>query len=308
MKKWLADYLSISRKERVGMLLLMSLVASVWVLPRWLGSRDMDAGLAARADSALSLSKSPLSKSGLLESGQPFDPNTASDQVLLSLGFTERNLRTLRNYLSRGGRFRSAGDIHRLYGLDPSLASRLEPWVRIRDPRPAYPRLYTGPARPYAGPKAYPRPPDMNQPQGQEPWRKPYPIRILDLNQADTSDLIDLPGIGSRLAARIVQFRERCGGFHSVEQLAEVYGIRDSVFRMLKPRLRVTSATIRLLRINALDADSLALHPYLSRTEARAIVRYRQQHGPYAQPGDLLKIDILTPDLLQKLLPYLDFN
>ena len=290
------------------MLLLMSLVASVWVLPRWLGSRDMDAGLVARADSVLPLSKSPLSKSGLLESGRTFDPNTASDQALLSLGFTERNVLTLRNYLARGGRFRSAGDIHRIYGLDPELASRLEPWVQIRDPRPSYPRAYTGSGQIHAQPQAFQRPAALYRSGGAMPWRKAEPVRILDLNQADTFDLIDLPGIGSRLAARIVQFRERCGGFHSVEQLAEVYGIRDSVFLMLRPRLRVSSARLRLLRINALDADSLALHPYLTRYEARAIVRYRQQHGPYSAPGDLLNLDIMTPELVQKLSPYLDFN
>jgi competence ComEA-like helix-hairpin-helix protein len=309
MKKWLADYLSISRKDRVGMLLLMSLVASVWVLPRWLGSRDMDPGLAARADSALPLSKSPLSKSGLLESGQPqgphaFDPHTASDEELLSLGFTERNVRTMRNYFSKGGRLRQAADIHRLYGISPELADRLEPYVRIPSSAPNHSR--TSPV--VYRRDSYNRPHYVRMVDEAVTQKKVKRYSMVDLNRADTAELIDLPGIGSKLAARIVLFRERCGGFHSVDQLAEVYGIRDSLFLFLKPRLTITDPQLRLLRINVLEADSLALHPYLTRSEARAIVRYRQQHGPFSRSDDLLRIDLLTPELLAKLSPYLDFN
>lgn len=68
---------------------------------------------------------------------------------------------------------------------------------------------------------------------------------VVDINRADTSELIALPGIGSRLAARIVAFRARLGGFTSVEQLRQVYGLRDSVFLLLQPFLRCDSAVLR---------------------------------------------------------------
>ncbi len=82
---------------------------------------------------------------------------------------------------------------------------------------------------------------------------RPSPAPI-DINTADTTALIALPGIGSKLAGRIVSFRDKLGGFNSVNQISEVYGLRDSVFQILLPYLKCDSVYVRkpLLTYNTL--------------------------------------------------------
>lgn len=47
----------------------------------------------------------------------------------------------------------------------------------------------------------------------------------VDINEADTEDLVAIPGIGEKTAASIVEFRERAGRFRSLDELTEVRGI-----------------------------------------------------------------------------------
>jgi len=61
----------------------------------------------------------------------------------------------------------------------------------------------------------------------------------LDLNSATLDELIDLPGIGPVLAQRIIEYRERHGGFKTVEELLEIRGIGPKRFEQLKGRVRL---------------------------------------------------------------------
>ena len=69
-------------------------------------------------------------------------------------------------------------------------------------------------------------------------------LQPIDINTADTSAFIALPGIGSKLANRIVSFRTKLGGFNSVEQIRKVYGLQDSVFMLISPFLKCDNPAI----------------------------------------------------------------
>lgn len=62
----------------------------------------------------------------------------------------------------------------------------------------------------------------------------------LDLNRAGLGDLLLLPGVGPKLAARILEERERRAGFGSVEQLAEVKGVGPKKLAQLRALVMVT--------------------------------------------------------------------
>jgi len=64
----------------------------------------------------------------------------------------------------------------------------------------------------------------------------------VDLNQATSRQLDGLPGIGPVLASRIVEYRQRKGGFHSVAELRAVSGIGEKRYSALKDLVRVDSA------------------------------------------------------------------
>jgi DNA uptake protein ComE-like DNA-binding protein len=131
---------------------------------------------------------------------------------------------------------------------------------------------------------------------------------VIDINTADTSAFIALPGIGSKLAARIVLFRQKLGGFYSVKQIGEVYGLKDSVFRKIRPMLRCDSSLVRKIDINAAGKEELKTHPYIRWQAANVLVAYRSMHGDFDSAESLARIHNLDPEVIEKMKPYLVFN
>jgi competence ComEA-like helix-hairpin-helix protein len=130
-------------------------------------------------------------------------------------------------------------------------------------------------------------------------------IDIIEINSGDTTAFIALPGIGSRLAARIITFRDKLGGFYSVDQVKELYGLPDSTFQLIKPYLTVNAKLVRKININTVTKDELKLHPYIRWQLAAMIIDYRNQHGPFATIDDLKKMQQITEEVFSKIVPYL---
>ena len=101
-------------------------------------------------------------------------------------------------------------------------------------------------------------------------------IPRLELNSADSAALVSLRGIGPWYAHKILEYRESLGGFYSVEQLLEVYGMDEERLAPLKPQVRVDVSLVRPLRIWELGEEQLAAHPYVGRAAARSIARFRR--------------------------------
>lgn len=229
-----------------------------------------------------------------------FDPNTITDSQWHQLGLGQRTISTIRNFLSKGGRFRDPADLERIYGMQNEDADRLLPYVRIRSNSRKYISERINPAPVYHSrpvfPNFYPK--------------KNYEKRSItvDLNASDSVEFEALPGIGVKLASRIVRFRESLGGFHSVEQLKDVYGINDTLFNLIKTSIKIEGGVYRKIRINHWGADSLDLHPYILKHEARAIVKYREQHGRFGAAEDLLALGMINAEWILRLRPYFDFE
>jgi DNA uptake protein ComE-like DNA-binding protein len=132
-------------------------------------------------------------------------------------------------------------------------------------------------------------------------------LQPVSVNEADTTAFIDLPGIGSKLAARIISFREKLGGFYSVDQVGETYGLSDSSFQKIRPYL-ANAGTVRQLDLNAATAEELKDHPYFRWTLARAIVAYRNQHGPFKDLSELKNISVIDVASYQRIVHYLQIN
>jgi competence protein ComEA len=216
-----------------------------------------------------------------------FDPNTLSVDGWKKLGVREKTANTIQNYLSKGGRFYKPEDIGKIWGLHEDEVKRLLPYVRIEQ-------------KPATGFNKYP-----NVEPGKTYEKPKYTIATVDINNADTSAFITLPGIGSKLAARIIAFREKLGGFYKIEQVAETYGLPDSTFQKIKAKLVINGSNVKKLNINTAPVDELKTHPYLRYNIANAIVQYRSQHGNFSAVSDLKKIMMITDDIYNKAAPYL---
>jgi competence protein ComEA len=107
------------------------------------------------------------------------------------------------------------------------------------------------------------------------------------------------------LAARIVNFRDKLGGFYSIEQVGETFGLPDSTFQKIKPLLQLKNSSIRKININTATVDELKAHPYIKYSIANPIVAYRTQHGPFSNIEDIKKVMVVTNEIYNKIAPYL---
>jgi competence ComEA-like helix-hairpin-helix protein len=127
----------------------------------------------------------------------------------------------------------------------------------------------------------------------------------IDINIADTSAFVSLPGIGSKLASRIVSFREKLGGFCTIEQIGETYGLPDSTFQKIKQYLKIDNPSLKKIDLNTATVDDLKIHPYIRLSLANPIVAYRNEHGAFSKIEDIKKVMAVTDEIYKKIAPYL---
>jgi len=132
---------------------------------------------------------------------------------------------------------------------------------------------------------------------------------VLDLNTADSTSLEGLPGIGEKLSARIIKYRERLGGYISVDQLKEVYGLTDSNFLKFRNRLKIENGYKPIkIQINKATYQELRRHPYISHLFAKSVLAYIKMHESINSIEELSKIGSLDEHQVKKIAPYIDFQ
>lgn len=302
-KQIVGDYFTFSRKERIAVIVLITLIMLLLFIPRFFDGGSQYRGYADSSwlNSGDTISReqgfqpgdvhsTPLAERSYRSSKKElfaFDPNQLDEAGWRRLGLRETTVRIILNFRSKGGRFRKADDLRKIYGLFPDEFERIKPFAQFEEKENASADelpLRKKPAREYL------------------PREKSYPV--IELNSADTTALISLPGIGAKLAKRIIAFRDKLGGFHSNEQLREVYGLRDSVLQSLTGRLSINIATVKRININKADINMLRSHPYLQMA-AIAIISYRNAHGLFADIESLKKVMVMTSAQFEKCKPYL---
>ena len=227
---------------------------------------------------------------------QQFDPNTADSSTLVHLGLKPWQASNMLKYRAKGGRYRKTEDLQRLYGMTDSMYLALLPYVvidtlaidRWRDSV----RMAADSVPRYVSHKR---------------------DTILNLRIADTTELKMIKGIGSYRAKQIIRYRERLGGFVSVEQLREVKALqpllKDSLSTdSLLSHFFIDSVRVVPLRVNSMRVEQLQRHPYLSFEQARAIYELRRRKIHLKHLDQLRTLDCLTEQDIQRLRPYLSFE
>ena len=218
-----------------------------------------------------------------------FDPNTASEGDFKKLGIPGRTIQSMLHYREKGGVFRKKEDLAKIYTLSKEDYARLEPLIVFQTP--------------YGTEKKTPYISATGNVENTPKERGNGPI---DINQASVETWMSLPLIGEKRAQQIVNFREKLGGFRSIDQLAEMYNLPDSVFQRIKPQLVVKAYPTHTLNINTVSAEALDAHPYISKKQADLIIAYRTQHGNFAHTEDILNIKAFTDKAWwDKVSPYL---
>lgn len=318
--KWKAftvAYFTFTRREKIGLLLLTLLIIIIFLLPDVINNIHNTNTQIVPADTAwiaatkkLEIIKTDKEKKLFSPStGENeisyqdnrtanhsptygtlfyFDPNNIDEAGWKKLGLKDKTIHTIKNYLSKGGHFYKADDLKKVYGLHAGEYSRLETYIKIESRGLEETKT-----------ASYSR-------NEKEPKRFSY--SVVDINTGDTSAFIALPGIGSKLAARIVSFRDKLGGFYSIGQLGETYGLPDSSFQKIKQYLKLEKTAVRKININSATVDELKAHPYIRYNIANPIIAYRNEHGPFNSVEDIRKVMAVTNEVYNKISAYLSIN
>lgn len=134
------------------------------------------------------------------------------------------------------------------------------------------------------------------------------PGTIVELNTADTTILKKVPGIGSAFARRIIKYRNLLGGFYSVTQLREVYGIDEERYEAMKSWFSADSSLISPLDIHKVPIETFYRHPYINKQQAQIIVRLRKQKEKLSGWENFRLLEEFTETDKERLLPYLSFE
>lgn len=230
-----------------------------------------------------------------------FDPNTATTDQLQDLGIPRFLAQRIQKYREKGGKFRRKEDLQKIYDFPPTLFGRLAPYITLSGEGSFSERTGDNNVGNLSSEtKTLPLPKEIKA------YGRAVPVPF-DINTTDTAQLATLKGIGSTFSLRIVKFRDALGGFHSVDQYSEIYGLDSVALTELRRYGRIQSPPQKIA-INTASTDDLYKHPYLRNRKLNdLIVRYREQHGPYTSPESLKGIRIMDETLLRKITPYLSF-
>lgn len=220
----------------------------------------------------------------------PFDPNTADSVTFVRLGLTSWQARNALKYRRKGGRWKSADDFARLYGLSEEDFLRLRPYIRISP---------DGKTARQNGRSSH-RDTTYDYYRSQK-FREGT---VIDINASDTTQLKRIPGIGSYYAGKICRYRERLGGFVSIRQIKEVEGLPPGVEKWFSIE---DAPTPRRINVNKADFKQLVRHPYLSYEQVKAICTYIRKYGSLKSWKELRLLDEFTDKDFERLEPYFTF-
>ncbi|TDO28679.1 helix-hairpin-helix domain-containing protein [Sediminibacterium goheungense] len=278
MKKRLRPYFNFSKKERTGVVVLISICLLLVVSPRFFPSNELvytDLDLSAGVQ-WLDANENVHTTKTELVSGEGkqdlffFNPNTLDEEGWKKLGLHEKLAQRILHYRNKGGHFYKPADIKKIWGLDSTKAKQLIPYVVL--PAVEERKVLSKPA-----------------------------IPIIDINTADQEAWKALPGIGEVLAARIVAYRTKVAGFARLEELQSVFGLSDSLVSKLHPYIRVHPASIPRLWLNRASAHQIEQKTGIPLQLAQLIVRKRQENGNYGDWTELKEIAGMQEGMIEKL-------
>jgi DNA uptake protein ComE-like DNA-binding protein len=313
MKGPFQDLFDFSRKEQLGLMILVTVILCCLIIVNFhsyifpeptidasLKEKTLLAAINSLQERESSNFKFTHSTAEPVDLPEPFqfDPNELDVAGYVGLGFSDKQAQSIKNYFDKGGRVYKVEDFKRIYVVNDFMFERLKGFILIDKVERHPTRAKTSPSKM-----------DKEIPSNATPLAGQFvetPLRI-GLNQSDSDQLISLKGIGPVYAKRILSYRDLLGGYSSIDQLKEVYGLKDKpeIIESLRSQLSIDPIHIRRIDINSAEWKDLVQHPYIDSKVANSIINIRENHGPYQSVEELSRSHLIDEELLQKISPYL---
>lgn len=341
---WWKDFFFFSRSQRNGIRILLVLILCMLLLPRfyqWLfppepvdiaAFRKQVAAFESSLDSIKQLEDAIRQErragdrarerhnagsadwSTLTLKPFPFDPNKLPQSEWEAMGLPDRLINAIKNYEAAGGQFRFREDLQRIYLMQEEWYAQLEAYIRLPSREEIIPdkkaRASNSDAeQEYASAdsksEATADKTERTEKHSVEDTFTPF---MIDINRADTSELMQIRGIGPTFAQRIVSYRNILGGFFRYEQLLEVYGLDSNRWEQILPYIQIDSLVIQPINLNQAEFVDFLRHPYINRNLANSLIRLREQHGPFQQLQDIRQSFLICDSVFQKIRPYISID
>lgn len=218
----------------------------------------------------------------------PFDPNHLPEDDWRKMGLTEKQIKNILNFEKSGGKFLKNSDLQKIYSLTLAEYRVLEPFIRIEglDEKTSIP--------------------DRNTDSTDVVVNRSF--TAIELNSADSLQLVELPGIGPWFAHRILQYRRSLGGYLQKEQLREVFGIDSVKYLKIEGYFTVGARVQTYLDLNRRTFKELMKHPYMNYELTKAVVNKRERQGFVKSWNELVGLNKGDSLGIKRLKPYLRYN
>lgn len=290
LKQSITALFSFTPKENRGLVVLTLLLIIVLVLRVWSpfsnSSTDevyvqFDTLFAdAKVENQLLEEASPNTTIAVVNKTLLVDPNTASVHQLKQVGFSAFAAKNIVSYREKGGFYSALSSLNKIYGVDSLFLYSIEEQLVFKVDNVIEEEV-------------------LDESSDDK-------ISLIEINNADSKTLEELPGIGSALGQRITKYRDLLGGFYSVAQVQEVYGIDSACYYKIKGLLFVDTTLLVRLNLNTALEEELNRHPYISKYQARSIIKYRELMGEFKNTKPLTQNYIFTNQQYEKVYKYFE--
>lgn len=311
MSKWWRDWVYFHRSERWALLVVALgacvLLVAVWILRGQVKPVGEDAAETTSVVDTLARMQQQESVSVNFRL-HTFDPNTVTYSELVGMDIPPTLVVSLLKWRATGKVFRIAEEVMLTRGWDALPWDSLAPYVQIGDPFAI---------------ERYERHEPYGTHSQRDQWAEerqrlrdsilaanPYlknkysEFTYVNINTADTTQLMRVPGIGPHYAKTIVKQRERFGGFVSTDQLLEIEEFPQEAVEWFI----VKDPVLRRIKLSTASVSEMGRHPYIDYDHARALAIYQRLYGPIETLERLRQTRLFTDEELERLAPYLDFD
>lgn len=207
-------------------------------------------------------------------SPRPFEPfriDTVGVEYLRMIGFSTRQARALIKYRDNSAEgITDMAELRDCYAVSAAMADSLSHFIIFPEPKP------------YGG--------------------------KVEINSADSALLRSVRGIGQKSVVAIMQYRKLLGGFHSIEQIAELKCVTPENFAIISKQICCDSCFISKIDINFATALELEYHPYMTRKAINRIEELRKSKGGWKSIEEMMSDKIFTQEQAVAIAPYLHFG
>ncbi|MDR2835629.1 MAG: helix-hairpin-helix domain-containing protein [Bacteroidales bacterium] len=225
--------------------------------------------------------KKKYNKKEKIENIHSFDPNIATKKELTELGFQDWQVKNIINYREKFG-YINTNNFSKIYGIDKKTFDKYKNYLEVNDDS------------------------ILNSANSQNPSKFIKKENVyINLNTATAEELQKISGIGPSFSNRIIEYKNKLGGFINEEQLKEIYGFTDELYNSIEENIFIDEINIKKININTADYMKLISHPYIDKANANLILNYKKFAGKINSIDELVKQKAITEEFYDKIKPYL---